>query len=312
MEVVLSVLAGCLIGISVSGLLTAVQKGCDKRQASSGSAQVRRCAACVGKFLLSMRVVAPHGAAQVQREVQGWKGVGAHMPSLKPEEALGVVCVLSALAGVLGLAVAGTPLAGIGGVVAFPIAIAVRIVGRQRRETRQLEEAMPEAFGALAISLGSGHSLPQAMRFVGNHAEEPIRSEFMRVSFALDCGVPAPAALDAMLRRLQAPGLELVVLALKVSKRTGAPLRELLGEAASLVGDRIDLRRRLDVKTSQARMSAHVVALMPVAMIVLLSLLSADFRQGLFTLTGALCVVIALVLNAMAWSIIRKIMRIDW
>ena len=170
---------------------------------------------------------------------------------------------------------------------------------------------MPEAFGSLAISLGSGYSLAQAMRFVGARSAEPIRTEFMRVSFAVDCGLSAPEALDAMLERLRAPGLELVVLALKVSKRTGAPLGELLAEAAELCRERLELKRMLDVKTSQARMSARLVAGMPVAMIGLLTLLSSDFRKGLGTTVGALSIVLALVLNAVAWTIIRKIMDVE-
>lgn len=169
---------------------------------------------------------------------------------------------------------------------------------------------MPEAFGALAISLGSGLSLSQAMRYVGTHAEEPVRGEFLRVGFSVDCGIPAARALDEMIGRLRAPGLDLVALALKVSQRTGAPLKDLLAEAARLVGDRIDLVRRLDVKTSQARMSAQLVACMPVAMIGILSLLSSDFQKGIATLPGMCSVAIALGLNAVAWSIIRRIMKV--
>lgn len=48
-----------------------------------------------------------------------------------------------------------------------------------------------------------------------------------------------------------------------------------------MVGERIELKRRLDVKTSQARMSAHMVAAMPAGMCAVLALLSADFRRGL-------------------------------
>lgn len=50
-----------------------------------------------------------------------------------------------------------------------------------------------------------------------------------------------------------------------------------------MVGERIELKRRLDVKTSQARMSAHMVAAMPTGMCAVLALLSADFRRGLAT-----------------------------
>lgn len=184
--------------------------------------------------------------------------------------------------------------------------------GRAKKATaRDVERAMPEAFGALSVALGSGHSLAQAMRYVGVHSREPIRSEFMRVGFAIDCGFSATEALDGLIKRLHAPGLDMVALALKVSQRTGAPLKDLLEEAARLVGDRIELQRTLDVKTSQARMSARLVAGMPVAMIVFLTLLSSDFRKGVATVTGAFCVLAALSLNAVAWMVIRKIMKVE-
>ena len=219
--------------------------------------------------------------------------------------------VLSSLlaASVLG-AVSISPLGVLLGAAA-PIAVGTaRAYADRRRESRDVEEAMPEAFAALSMSLGSGHSLAQGMRFVGMHAGEPVRTEFTRVAAAIDCGVPAADALDDLLERVDAPGLGLVALALKVSQRTGAPLAELLAEASSMVGDRIELKRRLDVKTSQARMSAHMVAAMPVAMVAVLSLLSADFRRGLATPAGAVSVALALALNAVALAVIRRIMRV--
>lgn len=239
--------------------------------------------------------------------------VGGSCPLADADAAtlLGVLAFGCLAGGVLGAVVSLSPLgAGIGS-VAPPVVLTLLSVRRRKNEARELEQAMPEAFGSLAVSLGSGHSLPQAMRYVGAHSREPIKSEFMRVSFAISCGVPAHEALDAMLTRLRAPGLELVVLALKVSQRTGAPLKDLLAEAAAMVGDRIELRRRLDVKTSQARMSARMVAAMPIALSAALSLLSSDFRTGLATVAGAASLGIALTLNVVAWMFIRKIMDVS-
>lgn len=224
---------------------------------------------------------------------------------------LGLVVMMSAVSGVVVSVVAhALPALPIG--LALPSVVLVVLSSRRaHREAGRLEEAMPEAFGALAISLGSGHSLSQAMRYVGSHAEEPVRSEFMRVSFAVDCGISAVDALDAMLARLRAPGLDLVVLALKVSQRTGAPLKDLLAEATRMVSARIELRRMLDVKTSQARLSARLVACMPVGMLAVLSLISQDFRAGLAMPIGAASVALALVLNVAALVVIRKIMKVE-
>ena len=190
-------------------------------------------------------------------------------------------------------------------------AAAVREAFDRRRERHDAEEAMPEAFTALSMSLASGHSLAQGMRFVGAHAQEPVHTEFLRVAAAIECGISATDALDDLLVRVDAPGLSLVTLALKVSQRTGAPLAGLLSEAAGMVGERIELKRRLDVKTSQARMSAHMVAAMPAGMCAVLALLSADFRRGLATPAGAGAVVLGLALNVVALVVIRRIMRME-
>lgn len=194
--------------------------------------------------------------------------------------------------------------------VPFVVA-AVRNALDCHRERHDAEEAMPEAFTALSMSLASGHSLAQGMRFVGAHAQEPVHTEFLRVAAAIECGISATDALDDLLARVDAPGLSLVTLALKVSQRTGAPLAGLLSEAASMVGERIELKRRLDVKTSQARMSAHMVAAMPAGMCAVLALLSADFRRGLATPAGAGAVVLGLALNVIALVVIRRIMRME-
>ena len=225
--------------------------------------------------------------------------------------ALGALALICLAGAALGAVVALSAIGAAIGAAAPPALLAARAARRRRRAAGELEEAMPEAFGSLAVALGAGNSLPQAMRYVGAHAREPIRSEFMRVSFAISCGVPAPEALDAMLSRLHAPGLELVVLALKVSQRTGAPLKDLLSEAASMVSERIELRRQLDVKTSQARMSARLVAAMPLAMTVALALLSPDYRAGMVAAAGLLSIAVALALNGIALLIIRKIMDVS-
>ena len=71
----------------------------------------------------------------------------------------------------------------LGIMVPFVIA-AVRNALDCRRERHDAEEAMPEAFTALSMSLASGHSLAQGMRFVGAHAQEPVHTEF--------CALPRP------------------------------------------------------------------------------------------------------------------------
>lgn len=225
-------------------------------------------------------------------------------------DAAGALVATAAGCAALLAAASGSAVGGMLGLLAVPATVMGRASARAHAERTRIETQMPEAFGALAVSLGSGLSIAQALRYVGSHAEEPIRGELVRASGAIMCGVPVAQALDELIERLEAPGLELVALAMKVSQRTGAPLGSLLADAARLAGDRIELLRQLDVKTSQARMSARLVAAMPVAMVGFLALFSTDFRAGLMTVPGTVSVLVALGLNGIALVAIRRIMKV--
>ena len=312
MEIAVSCCAGALCGVSSWFALRYIGEVKARPVPACGfdpRAVARGIATAFGSRLI--RMVPLDVADAVLCELEAMKpsalmGVGA----LGRETALGFVALVALASGAIGFALVGSPAGALIGAVLPAVLLAVRISVRRRAERRRIEEAMPEAFSALAISLGSGLSLAQAMRYVGSHAEEPVRSEFARVSYSIACGIPANEALAGMINRLQAPGLELVTLALAVSQRTGAPLKGLLSDAAKLVDERIGLARKLDVKTAQARMSARLVAGMPMAMITFLSLLSSDFQKGMATIPGALSIALALCMNAAAWVIIRHIMRV--
>lgn len=313
MEVAVPCCVGGLVAIFLMGVLpvrNAVAPA-SRRAASGGAlAAVLGAARAVGRPLASALPAPGDYGIVAQVRAFSWKGVRP-LREVDDATATGIVMLLCAAGGVVGLIVSLSFVGFAIGCAAPLVALAFAATRRRHDEERRVEEAMPEAFGALAISLGSGYSLAQAMRYVGGHADEPVRSAFMRVAFAVDCGESAVEALDAMLERFRAPGLDLVVLALKVSQRTGAPLKDLLAEATKMVTERIELRRRLDVKTSQARMSAHMVASMPIAMTVLLSLLSSDYRAGMATTVGMVSLLMGLALNAAALMVIRRIMTIE-
>ena len=303
MEVAVPLVVGGLAGFSV-----ATACGAEPRVPQVPPAELARQALETAAEKLPRELVENDLLKKIARS---WASLApAHRLGLVIEDASGRLAFLLLSSGVCCVLLTMVSLSPLGfalGLVAPIAAGAARDGFESRREQHDAEEAMPEAFTALSMSLASGHSLAQGMRFVGAHAQEPVHTEFLRVAAAIDCGISATDALDDLLVRIDAPGLSLVTLALKVSQRTGAPL----AEASSMVGERIELKRRLDVKTSQARMSAHMVAAMPAGMCAVLALLSADFRRGLATPAGAGAVALGLALNAVALVVIRRIMRVE-
>lgn len=215
-------------------------------------------------------------------------------------------CISSAFAGMVGARSMMGSLIG-GGLFAVCVVWAGNASIRSSRNA--LKREMPQLIRVLAAALASGETLAQAIDYVGSRGTGEAAREFRRASLAIRCGIPIRDALDDLSARLDAPGTGLIVSALSISQRTGSPLESLLMRSAEMVEGSMELERQLEVKTAQARLSARTVCLLPVLMCAVLAMVSPDFQRGLTTLQGLVCVGAAVVLDALAILIIRRLMK---
>lgn len=184
------------------------------------------------------------------------------------------------------------------------------VVGKRDRQTISATVAqMPEVLRALSGALGAGKSLPQAIEYIGRTVSEPLASEFLRASFEIEGGRSVEEAIRGLCDRVEAPGMELLGTALQISQRTGSPLSDLFARTSKMVSSSVTLRRELTVKTSQARLSAHVVAAVPVVIVCVLVLISPDYRAGLLMSAGRACLCIAAMLDIAALLLVRSLMK---
>ncbi len=250
-------------------------------------------------------------------EVESWcvaadelvaAGFAASFASVRPQALTLLACVPPALA-LAGLVVAHSPIGLVVGLLAGLAAVPWWGANRERKRQAALARQVPDTFRSLAGALGSGRTLSQAISYVGSQGDGPLQREFSRASLAVMCGIPATEAVEAIATRTQAPGVSLMVCALVVSARTGAPLHGLFARSARLVEARFELERELAAKTAQVRLSARIVSALPACLVGALALLSPDFRTGLATPVGAGCVLVAAVLDLVALLIIRRLMR---
>lgn len=179
----------------------------------------------------------------------------------------------------------------------------------KRRRADELARQVPSMFRSLAVALGAGRTLSQAVSYVGARGQGALSREFGRAALRISCGASASEALGELARRTKAPGVDLMVCALQVSARTGAPLQGLFMRSARLAERRFELERELMSKTAQVRLSARVVGVLPALLVALLALLSPDFREGLGTPVGMGSVCVAAVLDATALLVIRRLMK---
>ncbi|WP_419039848.1 type II secretion system F family protein, partial [Parolsenella catena] len=195
------------------------------------------------------------------------------------------------------------------GVAAGAVASLAWCSAREAARRRELARQVPDVFRSLAGALGAGRTLTQAISYVGSLGDGPLNREFARASLMVSCGTGATEAVGRVAKVTDAPGVELMVCALSVSARTGAPLQGLFLRSARLAERRFELERELTAKTAQVRLSARIVSALPVLLVAALVLVSPDYRAGVATPVGLGCVLVAALLDVVALSIIRRLMR---
>lgn len=177
---------------------------------------------------------------------------------------------------------------------------------RLRRDGQGLLREMPNVFRTLAMALGSGETLSQAIGYAGTHVGGVAGAAFSRASLRLSCGASVGEAIDRLCEELDAPGVGLLCTALVISQRTGSPLKGLLEHSARLIERQSEFERMLAVKTAQVRLSVRVVSAIPALLVVGLSALSPDFRNGIMTPAGTFSLVVAAILDVLAMAIIKR------
>jgi len=159
------------------------------------------------------------------------------------------------------------PLAGLGlACVGLAAPFVILLAARERR-SRLLSEQLPEALDMMARSLRAGHALSSAFQLVADEMPEPICVEFARAFEEQRLGMPLERAVREMGARAPSNGdLKIFAVSTVIQKETGGNLAEILDGIAATVRDRYRFFGKLRALTAEARVSAWLVALMPLGL----------------------------------------------
>ena len=206
-----------------------------------------------------------------------------------------VTTVVSAMAGaILGAALLrNLLLAGVVGIVAAAgPTVALRIALDRRAE--KLREQLPDVLTIMGSSLRAGHSFLQALDTVSKEISQPAAAEFQRVVAEIRLGRPGEEALEAMSDRVGSADFKWAVLAVNIQREVGGNLAEILDTVSDTLRERAMMRRQIRVLTSEGRLSAWVLGIMPFAIALYMFAVNPDYigllftdRLGWFMLVGA-------------------------
>jgi len=218
---------------------------------------------------------------------------------LKPGEYIAVMIIAGGGVGSVAWYLGGQSI--ILGILGFLFGLFIPRIYVRRAQSGRLvhfNEQLGDMLNLMVNGLRAGYSTMQAMEAVSKELPAPISDEFRRVVQEMQLGLPMERSLDNLLRRIPSEDLDLVITAINVQREVGGNLAEILDTISFTIRERVRIKGEIRVLTSQVMYSGRFLALMPVLVLLLLSVLNREYMMEFFKPDSGICGYIALGVGA--------------
>ncbi len=159
-----------------------------------------------------------------------------------------------------------------------------------KRQNRKIfEESFPEVIQVVNAAISAGIGLMQALERCGENIQGPIGQEFKNVYRRLAIGEDVDSVFLDSYKRYPYKEYYYFITIIKLNMSRGGQLKEVISRLARLIADSKKMEKRKMALTSEARMSAMIVACFPVGfMIFMRFMMPNDFEFLLNNPTGRL------------------------
>jgi tight adherence protein B len=154
---------------------------------------------------------------------------------------------------------------------------------RADRRKRQFYEALPDSMQMLAGSLSAGYSLPQALDNVAKEAGGPLGQEINRALLESRLGLPIEESLEAVAQRMDSKDFHWVVMAIRINRKVGGNLSEVLTNVGKTLRERERLRRQVKALSAEGVLSAWILGLLPFLLIAFMIFIRPEYISPLLT-----------------------------
>lgn len=156
-------------------------------------------------------------------------------------------------------------------------------VGRQRsKRLGKFERQLPDALDLITRALRSGHAFPSALQMVGEEMPDPVAAEFGIVHDEVNFGVSLQQALTNLSERIPLTDLRYFIVSVLIQRESGGNLTEVLGNLSRLIRERLKLMGKIKVLSSEGRLSAWILGLMPFGLAGAMYLVNPEFMSPLW------------------------------
>jgi tight adherence protein B len=228
---------------------------------------------------------------------------------LNAKQFFAATAIVAALVAAGGLFVGGVYGSVAGGCVGCLLPFAY-LRTRCRRRQRILCGQLPEAFELMARAVRAGQTVTGAFQIVARDLEPPLADEFAYCYEQQNLGRAPDLALRDLAKRTGVIELQMFVAALLVQRRAGGNVVELLNNLSSVVRKRLRLAGKVRALTSEGRLQALVLGLLPIGAFGGLVFANRPYIQVLLDRPQILGALAGLQLAGALW--VQKIVNVDY
>lgn len=181
-----------------------------------------------------------------------------------------------------------------------------------RKRRKDFVNQLGDMLSMVASALRAGFSFVQAVEIVSKEMAAPMSVEVSKLIREINVGVPMETALEDINRRVECPEFELITTAVLIQRQVGGNLAQILDNISDTINERIRMKREVLALTAQGRMSAVVLALLPIALAAFLFSVNHDYFDPLLASPmGKVAIGIALLMELLGYLVIKRIVDID-
>ncbi len=198
-------------------------------------------------------------------------------------------------------------------IVAFLLCIFMPIMAVRLQRTQRINDLvkqLPDALELMSRGLMVGHPLNTTLQSVANEMSDPIATEFGVVVDQVAFGDDLADAFNEFADRMDQEDIQYLATAISIQHGTGGDLASILKTLARVIRDRMNMRKKIKAISSEGRLSAAILSVVPVIIFVGMNLMApkyfGDVADEPLAKPLAFIVVTLILLNAL---ILRKLVN---
>jgi tight adherence protein B len=189
----------------------------------------------------------------------------------------------------------------------------VFIIFLRRRRRAAFSEQLVDGLVMMSNGLRSGFTLQQAIDMLIEEMPAPISQEFDLVRREYRVGVDLDVALKNCVDRTRDEDLGLVVTAIQITRQLGGNLAEVFDKIVGMVRERKILQGKADALTSEGKMQAAVVGILPYGFLFAMIKVNPDLMRLMWTtLPGFIALLFVVILDVVGYLWVRKMASIEY